>query len=256
MLKGKLGPSARDGPIGGSYGALMGHRAVVAGLAAVVLTVLSAGCGREVSTGSSAGSSAATGQPCADHEVDHTGSAVTPGTELAAPADEAGRLQLLADAFCGRWTEHWAEGTGTSQAVLPPDDARCIAAGLIARLGPDRIATLQLDRHGWSLIGFGLGRGTGLRDEEASTMVDVFAGCSARFERLLIFSVTEGTDGISEESGACVADRLDDEVARDILQAEMTRDYGSRTIGEVLDPLVKAYDDCLTPAERDRVDFN
>ncbi len=222
----------------------------------LMLAVLPPACGSDPSTGTgpTAGEAAA---PCVDHVVDSTGSEATPGTELAVPADEAGRVQLIADTFCSKWTVTTTEGRYSAlRPPLTPDDARCVADGLVEALGMQRIERFELGRHPWGLLGFGIGKGAAVTADDAKAMVDVFARCSPQFERLMIFTFTEGTDQISDESGACVADELDDDDARVIMQAELDADYGTRTFAEVIDPLVRAYDECLTPEERARLDFN
>ncbi len=87
----------------------------------------------------------------------------------------------------------------------------------------------------WDLLGFGLGHAGSVDAEETASIVDAIASCSPNFERLLILSVTEGAD-------------------------EMDRAYDSdpdaTPFPDLVAPLVDAYDRCLTPAERSRLDFS
>lgn len=195
---------------------------------------------------------------CTSHDVERP-LPPAPGPDL--PSDETERLQTIADSFCARWTVRYPEGTfSVLVPPLPEDDARCIAQGLVDLLGVERLQALGFGTGPWSLLSFGLSHGRAVDGAETASMVDVFAGCSPSFEQLLILSVTDGADEISAGSAACVADKLNDRTTRTILAGEMDRAYDTdpdaTPFPELIDPLVKAYDRCLTPAERSKVDFN
>lgn len=223
--------------------------------AAVLLVALAAGCGGDPPAERA---DSTWPQPtCPSHDVDRTGSPANP----TLPADEAERLQSIADSFCARWFVQFPSGSFSALVPpLPEDDARCVAVGLVELLGTERVEALGFGTGPWNLLGFGLGHGREVEAEETASMVEVFARCSPSFEQLLILSVTEGTDEISAGSAACVADELDDKTAKTILAGEMDRAYDSdpkaTPFPELVTPLVDAYDQCLTPVERSRVDFN
>ncbi len=193
---------------------------------------------------------------CHSHEVNRT---EVPDPTL--PADDGERLQAIADSFCARWVVRFPSGTFSALVPpLPEDEARCVGQGLLDLLGTERVEALGFGTGPWDLLSFGLGHGGSVDAEETTSMVEVFARCSPSFEQLLILSVTEGTDEISAGSAACVADELDDKTAKAILGGEMDRAYDTdpqaTPFPELVAPLVDAYDQCLTPAERSRVDFN
>lgn len=193
---------------------------------------------------------------CHSHEVDRT-----KVDEPVLPADDGGRLQAIADSFCARWFVQFPSGSFSALVPpLPEDDARCVGQGLLDLLGTERVEALGFGTGPWNLLSFGLGHGGEVEAEETASMVEVFARCSPSFEQLLILSVTEGTDEISAGSAACVSDELNDKTAKAILAGEMDRAYDTdpqaTPFPELVAPLVDAYDQCLTPAERSRLDFN
>jgi hypothetical protein len=90
--------------------------------------------------------------------------------------------------------------------------------------------------------------------DEAEAIVDVFVECSDSWMLLLILSVTEGADKISDQSASCVSDRLADDDARTMLVGEIDRAPGH--LGDLIEPLVAAFDACLSQSELDNLDFN
>ena len=58
---------------------------------------------------------------------------------------------------------------------------------------------------------------------EAESIVDVLVDCSDQWKLLLILSVTQGADTISDSSAGCVADRLSDDEAKLMLIGEIDR---------------------------------
>ncbi len=86
--------------------------------------------------------------------------------------------------------------------------------------------------------------------------------CSEEWKLLLILTVTEGAETISDESAACVADRLADDDAKAMLTSEIDRAYDDPTqpdaqpFADSIEQLIAAFDDCLSPEERDNLDFN
>ena len=197
------------------------------------------------------------------------------------PDDDEGVAAAIADSFClPEWK--YAEPDGTertvrARTVLPIDDAICIGDQLVGVLGAGRAKELELGTGPWSLLFLGLFNnqppppqpGSTLPDNgerqidrtEAESIVDVLVDCSDQWKLLLILSVTQGADTISDSSAACVADRLSDEEARLMLIGEIDRAYDdpsqpdAQPFSELIEPLLVAYDECLTPAELDSVDF-
>ena len=148
---------------------------------------------------------------------------------------------------------------------------------LVGVLGADRAKELDLGAGPWSLLFLGLFNnqpppprpGTTSPDNgerqidraEAESIVDVLVDCSDQWKLLLILSVTQGADTISDSSAGCVADRLSDDEATSMLIGEIDRAYDdpsqpdAQPFPELIEPLLTAYDECLTPAELDSVDF-
>ena len=71
----------------------------------------------------------------------------------------------------------------------------------------------------------------------------------------MITSVTEGTDQISDASAGCVADLLADDEARNLFVLLLDRPEDESAFPD-LTPYVAMYQQCLTPAEFDRLDFD
>jgi hypothetical protein len=197
------------------------------------------------------------------------------------PDDEEGVAAAIADSFCApEWRYVQPDGTErtlTARTVLPVEDATCMGEQLVGLLGADRAQELELGSGPWSLLFLGLfnnqpppsrpGTTSPESEErqidraEAESIVDVLVECSEQWKLLLILSVTQGADTISDSSAACVAARLSDDEARSMLIGEIDRAYDdpsqpdAQPFPELIEPLLAAYDACLTPAELDRVDF-
>ena len=160
--------------------------------------------------------------------------------------------------------------------MLPSDDATCIGDQLVGVLGAARAKELEFGAGPWSLLFLGLFNnqppprpGSTLPDNgerqidraEAESIVDVLVDCSDQWKLLLILSVTQGADTISDNSAGCVADRLTDDEAQLMLVGEIDRAYDdpsqpdAQPFPELIEPLLAAYDECLTPTELDSVDF-
>lgn len=240
----------------GATDQVLGRRLVACAAAGVAAALLLAagGCGSDAATDQA---DATWPEPtCPARDVDRSTS-----SEPTLPTDEQERLDAIADSFCARWTVRFP--SGTFSALNPPlleADARCAARALVDLLGAERTEELGFGTGPWDLLGFGLGHARSVDAEETASIVDVVASCSPDFERLLILSVTEGADQIGAGSAACVARELDDKTAKTILAGEMDRAYDSdpdaTPFPDLVAPLVDAYDRCLTPAERSRLDFS
>jgi hypothetical protein len=197
------------------------------------------------------------------------------------PDDEEGVAAAIADSFCSpEWKYVRPDGpeqTVRARTTLPVEDATCMGEQLVGVLGADRANELELGTGPWSVLFLGLLNnqpppprpGTTSPDNgerqidraEAESIVDVLVDCSDHWKLLLILSVTEGADTISDSSAGCVADRLSDDEAKSMLISEIDRAYDdpaqpdAQPFPESIEPLLAAYDECLTPAELNSVDF-
>lgn len=178
------------------------------------------------------------------------------------PADDGALAAVIADSFCSpEWTTVAPDGTertATARTVLPSDDAACIGDQLVEVLGATRAKELWFGVSSWHLLMFALSNNREERQverAEAESIVDVFVECSDQWKLLLILSVTEGADKINDNSAGCVADRLTDDEAQLMLVGEIDRAYDdpsepdAQPFPELLEPLLAAYDECLSPAE-------
>ena len=199
----------------------------------------------------------------------------------ALPDDDEALAAAIADSFCSpEWKFTGPDGTDqtvTARTVLPKDDAACMGDQLVEVLGTDRAKELDFGVGPWSVLFLGLFNnqppppppGSTLPDNgerqidrpEAESIVDVLVGCTDQWKQLLILSVTQGADTISDNSARCVADRLTDEEAQLMLVTEIDRAYDdpsqpdAQPFPESIEPLLTAYDECLSPGELDSVDF-
>lgn len=178
-------------------------------------------------------------------------------------------VSAVAGTFCSPWDITFpggAELTFEATTMTTAEGAECIARGLVDDLGASRVRQLSgLGTGPWSLLDFALGNNateTPIERSEAEQMVAVFEGCSETWKMLLIRSVTEGAESISDTSALCVSDRLADEDAREMLVGEIDRAYDDPAqqdavpFPELIEPLLVTLDECLTSAELDRLDFS
>jgi hypothetical protein len=119
-------------------------------------------------------------------------------------------------------------------------ELQCIAEGLVAEFG----ATPQTESSD---------PGVEVRVTRANATVDIYTGCTDRWEAEFIRSRTEGAQALSEHSVSCVADQLSDDLSHSMWVTEMSGDY---TDLHHLDPLLAAFDKCLTKQELDGLDWN
>jgi hypothetical protein len=184
------------------------------------------------------------------------------------PDDDEALAAVIADSFCSpEWQIVYPDGTKrteTAPTVLPSDDAACIGDQVVEVLGAARAKELWFGIFTWSLLAFGGSNNAGERQierAEAESIVDVFVECSDQWKLLLISSVTEGADKISDNSAICVADRLTDDEAKLMLVSEIDRAYDdpsqpdAQPFPETIEPLLAAYEECLSPNERRQVKF-
>ena len=105
-------------------------------------------------------------------------------------------------------------------------DAQCISDGLIGSLGVERIRELRVLQYPFGLLGYGLTMQIELDD--AQSMVETLRRCSPDWELLMITTITQGTEFMSEESARCVAIALDDEVSQWTFVLELVPPYDCR----------------------------
>jgi hypothetical protein len=251
--------AARSMPIG-----FMGRLGVVLFLILAV-SVLLVGCGDDD------GSSAA-GDACRPRTITVQSEPSVGPTPPSLPSGDDGLALAIADSFCSTFVTVQPDGEREERAprpVLPADEATCIGEGLVDDLGAERARESGLGTFPWSVLGFGLSNNMGDRPgnreidrDQAEAIADTFRGCSESWELLLIQSVTEGADGISDESARCVSDELPDDTSEEMLVGELDRAYddpsqpGATPFGELIQPLIDAFDECLTGSEQERLDFN
>jgi hypothetical protein len=108
------------------------------------------------------------------------------------------------------------------------------------------------------LLGYGIGLPIEAADAEA--IVAVFEQCTPNWELLMITSITEGADQISRDSADCVAETLDNDVARNIFVSELARDDQQPNAPpdalDYLATMIDAMESCLTTTELNALDFN
>jgi hypothetical protein len=170
------------------------------------------------------------------------------------PSDDEGLRATVADAFFPPMPppEPW-------RTWVTESEADCIATGVIDRLGADRVREIRFGLFPWSLLGYGLSLPIDV--EDAEPIVETFVECTPSWELLAITSATQGTEYISESSTRCVADALDDTIAREVFVIELARPYddpGADDPGNLdhLEEIVAAYEQCLTEQELRAIDWD
>lgn len=132
--------------------------------------------------------------------------------------------------------------------IVTSDEAACIGDGLVGALGLPRVRTLGVGAIAWP----SLATGVGMTPDEASRVVDVLQSCAAHWKRFAFLYATEGTGEMSEMSAQCVEREITDDEARTFFVKERS---GYRTVDHIL-PVEAAVDRCVTPDERERIDWN
>jgi hypothetical protein len=147
-----------------------------------------------------------------------------------------------------------------SPALSSKSEAACIGSTLVRELGVDRVRELGFGLSSWSVLSFGLTNHSSVDRPEAEKIVDTFAKCSKNWELLMIKSITEGADEISDASARCTSERLADGDARAIFAGELDRAYdepsASKPFFESVNPLIVAMENCLQPDELNGLDWN
>lgn len=133
-------------------------------------------------------------------------------------------------------------------AIASVSEGQCIGDGVVAALGTARVRELEIG----VLSGPTLWLGFGATAAEADAVVDVLQQCAQHWKRFAFLYATQGTGEMSEASAQCVERELTDEQAREFFVKERS---GFRSIDHVL-PVEAAIDRCVTPAERERIDWD
>ena len=138
-------------------------------------------------------------------------------------------------------------------------DAQCISDGLIGSLGVERIRELRVLQYPFGPLGYGLTMQIELDD--AQSMVETLRRCSPDWELLMITTITQGTEFMSEESARCVAIALDDEVSQWTFVLELVPPYDDEPTPtgpdlSHLDPVISSFQACFSDQELNAIDFD
>jgi hypothetical protein len=176
-------------------------------------------------------------------------------------AAEAGALAAaIATSFCvPTWSVTYLDGTEQTSSlrpVLTAGEAACLRDGIVEGFGPARAREFALfGASPWSLLGFGLSNNSPPRAidrAEAEQLVETFANCAPSWELLLILSVTQGADRISDASAAFVRNALSDADTRTMLVGEIDRAYDdpAQPNAQPFPELIRPRSTRTTPASR------
>jgi len=174
------------------------------------------------------------------------------------PADDADLVAAITRAFYGDDIVDPDRRVAWKSRVTEAE-AACIADHLVQTVGADRLRELRFGVSPFTLLGYGLTLPIELDD--ATAITGVLRSCSPSWELLMITSATEGTDEISDASASCVQSALDDDVAAEIFAIELARPYddapsaGGPDLSH-LEPMIAAFDACLTPQELNAIDWD
>lgn len=231
------------------------HMGRLSGSVAAAVVLLSiGGCGGDESDSLE---SAAAASECPS--VEFSGSE---GAFTRMPPEPEELTAAVAESFCSSFTYPGKNGEPTTvAAVLPSEDASCISTELIERFGEPAVREFGFIGYPWSLLVFAL-KNQSVEREQAEQLADSFVSCSDAWKLLLIKSVTQGADQISEVSAGCVGQRLSDDDAREVLVLELDRAYDDPSqpdampYPETVEPLLTAMEACLSPTELDALDWH
>jgi len=174
------------------------------------------------------------------------------------PANEDDLARAIARAFHGDDVID-PDGRVVWKSRVNELEATCIGNELVETVGADRLRELRFGIFPFTLLGYGLSLPIEL--DEATVIAGVLRSCSPSWELLMITSATAGTDRISDASASCVQSVLDDDVAAEIFATELARPYddapsaGGADLSH-LDPMIAAFEDCLTPQELNAIDWD
>lgn len=178
------------------------------------------------------------------------------------PEGDAALVAAVAGTYCSVFTAKLPDGTKRSspRTQVTAQEATCIGEKLVERLGATRVRSLGLGLGPWSTLGFALSNQ--IDRAESERIVDTFKTCTKAWKLLLITSVTQGADEISDQSARCISEQVSDDLARTIFIGEIDRAYddpsqpNAQPYPQLVEPLVAAFDKCLTPSEQDAMDWD
>ena len=187
-------------------------------------------------------------------------------TPVLPDGDEA-VVAAVADSFCSpEWTyvaPGGTEQTEPARTVLPSDEAACIGDGLVEVLGAARATELKLGAGPWSLLFLGFNNFGERQIKRARSRID------CRCPRGMLRSMETAADLERDRRS-----RQDQRQLRDLcrrpahrrrsemmLVSEIDRAYDdpsqpeAQPFPETIEPLLAAYEECLSPNERRQVKF-
>jgi hypothetical protein len=151
------------------------------------------------------------------------------------------------------------EGRVVLRSWAPQQEAECAGNGIFDALGADRVREINFGVFPFTMLGYGLS--LPIEMDDATPIADTLRRCIADWEMLMITTATGGTQYISEESARCVQAAMDDDQAEEILAIELARPYDDQPSPSGpdlrhLDPMVAAFEGCLTDQELNAVDWS
>jgi hypothetical protein len=232
------------------------RRVVAVGAIVMASALLTTGCGDSQSTGATAN--------CERRERNLSADSGGGSPRPTLPEGDAALVAAVASSFCSVFATTFPDGTErTSRApVVTQKEAACIGRTLVDRLGAARVRSLGLGLGPWSTLGIGITMSNQIERSEAERIVDTFTTCSKSWKLLLITSVTQGADEISDKSAQCISEQISDDTTRTIFVGEIDRAYDdpsqpdAEPYPQLVEALVAAFDKCLTPTEQTAMDWD
>ena len=234
----------------------MSMRCVIAVAVAVTSTLLLTSCGDDNSSGIAAN--------CEPKERNFSTNPSAAAPRPTLPEGDDALVAAVSSSFCAVFTTTFPDGTKRTSRppVVSPQEAACIGQELVDRLSASRVRSLGLGIGPWSTLGFGIAMSNQVDRREAERIVDTFKTCSKTWKLLLITSVTQGADEISDKSAQCISEQVADDTTRTIFVGEIDRAYddpsqpSAQPYPQLVEPLVAAFDKCLTPTEQAAMDWD
>ena len=232
------------------------RRVITAAVLVMTSTVLLASCGDDnQSTGATAS--------CEPKERNFSADSGAASARPTVPEGDAALVAAVSSSFCSVFKTTFPDGTKRTSRppVVTQKEAACIGQELVDRLGAARVRTLGFGLGPWSTVGIGIAMSNQIERSEAERIVDTFKTCSKTWKLLLITSVTQGADEISDKSAQCISEQVSDDTTRAIFVGEIDRAYddpsqpNAQPYPQVVEPLMAAFDKCLTPTEQAAMDW-
>jgi hypothetical protein len=231
------------------------HCVVAVAVFVMTSTLLLASCGDD-------SQSTAKAANCQPKEITISANPGAASARPTLPEGDAALAAAISGTFCSVFTATFPDGTKRTSRTpeVTQQEATCIAKALVDRLGATRVRSLRLGLGPWSTIGIALSNQ--IDRSEAERIVDTFKTCSKTWKLLLITSVTQGADEISDKSARCISEDVSDDTARMIFVGEIDRAYddpsqpNAQPYSKLVEPLVAAFAKCLTPSELAAMDWD